>query len=94
MENAEAIRNSGDIELLNEVNSTIHSGRRRHARASLRLDTLLQEHDDILQHRADAWHKKRERQLRNEDSETVDVLGAHTTGYRLGRSMGNGNRST
>jgi hypothetical protein len=39
LQNAEAIRESGDMDLLNTVNSTIQDGRRSHVRAPLRLET-------------------------------------------------------
>ncbi|KAF4029293.1 hypothetical protein GN244_ATG18987 [Phytophthora infestans] len=61
MENAAAIKDAGDGELLSEVNGIIQFGRRQHARAPLQLDTVLHNHDVRLRRRA---HEEKDQQLR------------------------------
>ncbi|KAL3673486.1 hypothetical protein V7S43_001196 [Phytophthora oleae] len=68
---AEAIAEPGDETLLGTVNSNIQSGRRGHARAALRLDTLIAGHGEALQRRADAWHDERVKQQRDEEEEVA-----------------------
>ncbi|KAF4033913.1 hypothetical protein GN244_ATG14122 [Phytophthora infestans] len=64
MENAAAIKDAGDGELLSEVNGIIQFGRRQHARAPLQLDTVLHNHGERLRRRAHEWHEERDQQLR------------------------------
>lgn len=74
-ENAEAIKIAGEVDLLTKVNDVIQRNHRNHTRAPLRLDTLLQRRDEILQRRSDEWHEEREQQLRDETHERYDGPG-------------------
>ncbi|KAE8952258.1 hypothetical protein PR003_g34165 [Phytophthora rubi] len=72
-ENATAITEGGDGELLHEVNNLITLGRRSHAHATLSLDKILQDHDAVLRRRAEGWHADREHQLQDGDHDSSDT---------------------